>query len=104
MEAVDSKEEKIIKINMFGGFSIKYGDIPFTFGRAYRSRYIQLFQILLLNQANGIAKDVLLENLYGMREGANQNNSLNNLIFRLRKHLLALGCSQSDDIVIKNGR
>ena len=31
MEAVDSKEEKIIKINMFGGFSIKYGDIPFTF-------------------------------------------------------------------------
>ena len=47
---------------------------------------------------------MLLENLYGMREGANQNNSLNNLIFRLRKHLLALGCSQSDDIVIKNGR
>lgn len=83
---------------------MKYGDIPIAFGRAYRSRYIQLFQILLLNQTNGIAKDMLLEHLYGMRESSNQNNSLNNLIFRLRKHLSGLGFPESDDIVIKNGR
>ena len=104
MKAEQSKELTVLRVNMFGGFSMKYGDIPIAFGRAYRSRYIQLFQILLLNQANGIAKDVLLENLYGMREGSNQNNSLNNLIFRLRKHLLGLGFPESDDIVIKNGR
>lgn len=94
----------VLKVSMFGGFSMNYNDVPLAFGRAYRLKYIQLFQLLLLNYAKGIAKDVLLENLYGMQDGSNRNNSLNNLIFRLRKHLLELGFSASDDIVLKSGR
>lgn len=104
MREGQEKSGKRLKISMFGGFSMRYNDIPLAFGRSYRSKYIQLFQLLLLNEANGIAKDVLLENLYGMQDGANTNNSLNNLIFRLRKHLMDLGFSTSDDIIIKNGR
>ncbi len=100
----NKETDNVLKVAMFGGFSMNYNDVPLAFGRAYRLKYIQLFQLLLLNQAKGIAKDVLLENLYGMQDGANRNNSLNNLIFRLRKHLLELGFAASDDIVLKNGR
>ena len=64
----NKETDNVLKVAMFGGFSMNYNDVPLAFGRAYRLKYIQLFQLLLLNQAKGIAKDVLLENLYGMQD------------------------------------
>ena len=45
----NKETDNVLKVAMFGGFSMNYNDVPLAFGRAYRLKYIQLFQLLLLN-------------------------------------------------------
>lgn len=104
MDNEKQERKHTLQIDMLGGLSMKYDQTPISFGRQYFSKYIQLFLMLILNREKGIAKEVLLENLYGQGERANLNNNLNNMIFRLRRQLQELGLPKSDDIVIKNGQ
>lgn len=59
--------------------------------------------ILLLHKEKGITKDQLIEAFYGWSEVGNKNNSLNNLIYRLRKQLLAAGLPEEAYVSIQNG-
>ena len=73
------------------------------FDRNYISKSTQLLQILFLHLEKGIAKERLLEELYGRDDVENRNGSLNNTIFRLRKQLEAAGLPEDKYFYLKKG-
>ena len=87
-------EKEILQVRMLGGFSMVYQEKTLVFDRNYISKSTQLLQILFLHLEKGIAKERLLEELYGRDDVENRNGSLNNTIFRLRKQLEAAGSAR----------
>ncbi|MDO5408726.1 MAG: BTAD domain-containing putative transcriptional regulator [Eubacteriales bacterium] len=98
------KKTDCLYIQMLGGFSMVYDGKPVAFGKGNQSRFLQLFQLLMLYKDTGIAKDRLIEAFYGWSEVGNKNNSLNNLIYRLKKQLVAAGFPDEDYVTVKNGK
>lgn len=94
--------EKCLEVNLLGSFSMKYQEKPISFGKRSQSRFLQLFQILALHP-EGIVKDKLIEALYDWEDISNKNNSLNTLIYRLRKSLVAGGLPEEDYIKVSKG-
>lgn len=96
--------EKILKVRMFGGFALQYEEKEIVLDRNVTSKATQLLQILLLGtKTEGIAKNSLIDALYGREEVENKNGSLNNTIFRLRKQLTSVGLPGDKCIIIKGG-
>ena len=96
-------EKEILKVRMLGGFSMVYQEKTLVFDRNYISKSTQLLQILFLHLEKGIAKERLLEELYGRDDVENRNGSLNNTIFRLRKQLEAAGLPEGKYFYLKKG-
>ena len=98
--------EKVLRIGMFGGFAMYYGEDAVVLNKAGSSKSVRLLQILLLCLKNGISKRELLDNLYGWNEKtdtANRNKNLNNLIYRLKGQLAASGLPESEYVEIIDG-
>ena len=86
-----AKMSEKIEVKMFGKFSVRYKEKTVDFGNKNTSKFVQLLQIILLSGKNGATKDQLFDALYGFEDMKNQNNSMNNLIYRLRKQLTENG-------------
>ncbi len=95
--------ETKLEVHMFGGFTISYGGRPITFGRGGTGKAVQLLQILLIHQRGGISKEKLMQDLYDWETVSDRNNSLNSVIYRLKKQLIAAGMPQEEYISLKNG-
>ena len=95
--------EKILRVKMLGGFSLRYDQKEIVLDRNAVSKTTQLLQMILLYAKEGISKAALIDALYGREEVENKNGSLNNTIFRLRKQLKASGLPDSSYIVIWGG-
>ena len=89
-------EDHILHVQMLGGFSMEYNGKRLASEKNFTSKSSQLLQLLFLHMDDGIPKKVLLDALYGREEVENQNGSLNNTIFRLRRQLEALGLPESE--------
>ena len=97
-------ENNLLKVRMFGGFSLEFNDKEVVLDRNAVSKTMQLLQLILLHsQDGGISKAALIEALYGRAEVENKNGSLNNTIFRLRKQLQKAGLPESNYIQINAG-
>lgn len=94
--------ERCLEVNLLGSFSIKYEEKPISFGKRSQSRFMQLFQLLALHP-EGMVKDKLIEALYEWEAITNKNNSLNTLIYRLRKSLVTGGLPEEDYIKVSKG-
>ena len=96
-------EDHILHVQMLGGFSMEYNGKRLASEKNFTSKSSQLLQLLFLHMDDGIPKKVLLDALYGREEVENQNGSLNNTIFRLRRQLEALGLPESKYFNQKSG-
>ena len=97
-------ENNLLKVRMFGVFSLEFNDKEVVLDRNAVSKTMQLLQLILLHsQDGGISKAALIEALYGRAEVENKNGSLNNTIFRLRKQLQKAGLPESNYIQINAG-
>lgn len=98
-------QEKILCIQMLGGFSMYYGGEAVCLKKAGSSKSIRLLQMLLLSLPGGISKYELMENLYGFdrTDGSTRNKNLNNLIYRLKKQLTASGLPEDTYVEIEDG-
>lgn len=92
-----------VRVCMLGRFSMEYKGKDIVFAKGNQQRSLQLLQMLILHKDGGIAKERLMEELYDWTEVGNKNNSLNNLIYRLRKQLLAAGLPGDDYVSVHNG-
>lgn len=98
--------EKVLCIQMLGGFAIYYGGEAVALKKIGSSKSIRLFQMLLLSLPGGISKNEIMDNLYGWNEKAdmaNRNKNLNNLIYRLKGQLVAGGLPVEDYVEIREG-
>jgi DNA-binding SARP family transcriptional activator/GGDEF domain-containing protein len=98
-----SENLPVLKVHILGGFSITYGDKPVSFGKNTTTKAMKLLQLLLYYGTNGIAREKLLEELYGREELADVANNLRVTVHRLKKMLVDAGLPQYDYIRIKKG-
>lgn len=98
--------EKELQIQMFGGFTMRYGGEGLAINKTGSSKSVRLLQMLLLSLDGGISKNELIDNLYGWSEKAdmaNRNRNLNNLLYRLKKQLISCGLPKEEYATICEG-
>ncbi len=98
--------EKVLQIQMFGGFVMRYNNEVVVMNKAGSSKSVRLLQMLLLSMPEGVSKGEIMDNLYGWNEKAdtaNRNKNLNNLIYRLKGQLAAGGLPEKDYVEIRDG-
>lgn len=86
--------KEVLKVQLLGGFSMYYGDRSILLNKMESSKASRLLQMLLAAAPDGIAKNELIDNLYGWDENSdavNRKRSLNNVIYRLKSVLSAAG-------------
>ena len=98
------KETKaVLQVQMLGVFNVKYGDKPLSLGRNTATKAMKLLQILLYRMEDGIAREELLECLYGREDLTDAANNLRVTVHRLKKLLIDAGLPEYDYITIKKG-
>lgn len=99
--------EKILQVQMFGGFAMYYGGEAVILNKAGSSKSIRLLQMMFLSMPEGILKSEIIDALYGWNEKTdtgNRNRNLNNLIYRLKGQMTAGGLPEKDYIEIQGGK
>jgi DNA-binding SARP family transcriptional activator len=84
-------DDKLLHVRMLGKFSLTYEGREVTPGRNNASKFTQLLQIVWLQGDKGVSKDELINSLYGEDETSNVSNSFNNLLYQMRKQMVAAG-------------
>ncbi len=97
------EEMPTLRVRMLGGEEITYGNIPVLHSRNSITRSMKLFLILLYHMKEGIARNRLLEELYGRKEVLDGANSLRVACHRLKKILIDARLPEHEYIVISNG-
>lgn len=97
------EEVPILRVWMLGKEEITYGNTPILHSRNTTTRSMKLFLILLCHLQDGIARNRLLENLYGRKEVLDGANSLRVACHRLKKILVDAGLPEYEYISVKNG-
>lgn len=92
-----------LEVCMLGGFSVRYGGRPISFSKGGRFKSMSLLQLLLIHKKSGIAKDELMRCLYDWEAVSDRNNSLNSLIYRLKRQLIAAGLPEGEYVCLQNG-
>ncbi len=92
-----------LQVKLFGGFSISCDGKKVTLGRNTTAKFVQLLQLVWLNGDIGISKAHIVNSLYDQDDLSNPNNSFNNLIFQMRKQMVAAGLPRKD-YVVKRGK
>ena len=87
---------------MLGNFSMEYDGQTIRFERNSATKANQLLQILLCYR-NGIAKELLIQKLFGEEEIADTSNSLRAVVFRLRRLFEQSGFLDEKAIRIQRG-
>ena len=95
--------KNVLSVYMLGRFSVEYGDQILSLGRNSSSKLIQLLQIVWLAGEKGVTRDDLAGMLYDRDSLSSLNNSLNNLIYRLRKVLAESGFPKSCYVINQDG-
>lgn len=93
---------KSLKVTMLGNFSMEYDGQTIRFERNSATKANQLLQILLCYR-NGIAKELLIQKLFGEEEIADTSNSLRAVVFRLRRLFEQSGFLDEKAIRIQRG-
>lgn len=96
-------KEKILKICMLGGFTLEYDGKEIILGRNSTAKFVQLLQLVWIHGEKGIAKEQLMQLLYDRQNVTNLNNSLNNLLYRMRKQMVQAGLPEGDYITNQDG-
>lgn len=96
-------DKKILKVQMFGGFELKYGEENIVLERSSSTKATQLLQYFIYHKGEKIPKKKLLELLYANEDIANPTNNLKVNIFRLRKLLSDSSLPEGEYISFQNG-
>lgn len=90
-------DEKQLKIQTFGGLSIRYGDRVVSENTGRSKKVWELIQYLIAVRYTGVSVERLIEAVWEDKELENPMNALKNLVYRARTTLKAL--SPSDEKV-----
>lgn len=88
-----------IEVKMLGGFALQYQGEEVVLGRNTTAKFVQLLQMVWLRGSAGISKPQIVRALYEEDDLSNPNNSFNNLIFQMRRQMVAAGLPKKEYIV-----
>ncbi len=93
-----------LKVKMFGGFELSKDGEEVVLGRNTSAKFTQLLEIIWLHAEEGVSRNKLLQDLFGTEDLANISNSLNNLLYQMRKQMVKAGLPDKDYVVKQAGR
>lgn len=92
-----------LKVQMLGGFSLTWGEKPMSFSRNSTTKAMKLLQILLYHSEQGIAREKLIEFMFGREAMADAANSLRVTVHRMKKMILDMGMPDYNYVKINRG-
>lgn len=92
----------VLKINMFGGLSVFYGDKVIVEHASRLNKPLELLALLILQQDKVLSNEQMMEELWGIDTLDNPVGALKTAIYSLRKILEQ--ASDDDYIIMENGR
>lgn len=98
------EQENVLTVTMFGGMKLSVNAEPVVLDKSSTSKPMQLLQMLLHAEGQGVAREVLQEALYGNGKVADRTNNLKQTVFRLRKMVEESILAPDQYIVIKKSR
>lgn len=93
----------VLRIGMFGRTTITYGKKPIPFGKKGITKVQRLLMIMCYNGSKGIARNELLEDLFGREEVLDAANNLRVTAHRLEKRMKEAGLPKYDYIKVEDG-
>ena len=100
----DNNGEQILKIRMFGTFSMNYNGKPLVMKRLRRNnQFTNLMQAVLYYSEKGVGRDWLEDVVFEDRDVENRHNSLRVLIYKAIRKLRELGLPEGKYIYLENG-
>ena len=90
-------------VRMLGGFSVFYGDREIILGRKSTLKFIQMLQLVWYHGEKGIHKEQLVKYLYDRADVSDSNNSVNNLMYQIRRQMAAAGLPKGEYILREDG-
>lgn len=101
--ALSSQNKQGLYVRMFSAFSMEYEGAPIRMNRR-GTKVEQIFARLLVSGGKGVPKRELIDIIYGQNQeaGADLNQYVNNLIYRLKKRL-SLWKMDGASVTLDNG-
>ncbi len=93
----------LLEVQLLGEFTLKYRGERVVVGKNSSPRFLQLLQLLWLKGEEGLTKAQIMDALYETDSLTNVNNSFNNLVYQMRKQMIAAGLPDEDYIVRRRG-
>ncbi len=90
-------------VRMLGDFSITCEGKELLLGRKSTLKFIQMLQLVWLRGEKGITKEQLMKAIYDRSEVSDSNNSINNLLYWMRRQMVKAGLPKGEYISRKNG-
>lgn len=97
-----SNVNTLIKVRMFGGFSISEEDAEINDGAMRTHQLWHLIQYLITFRRKTISQEELIEVLWPDNEIENPTNALKNLIYRVRSTFIARGIPHAREMIVYN--
>lgn len=92
----NNKENHVLKVQMFGTFTMNYGGKPLVMKRSRRNnQFTNLMQAMLFYSEKGVGRDWLEDVVFEDRDVENRHNSLRVLIYKAIKKLNELGLPEA---------
>lgn len=88
---------------MLGDFSVVYEGKKIILGRKSTAKFVQLLQFVWLQGETGATKEQLIKALYDRNDVSDSNNSVNNLLYQLRRQMMRAGLPEGEYISRING-
>ncbi len=92
----------VLKINMFGGLSVFYGEKKIVEHASRLNKPLELLALLILQQDKMLSNEQMMEELWGIDTLDNPVGALKTAIYSLRKILEQ--ATDDDYIIMENGR
>lgn len=100
---MEEKGHEFFQVCMLGDFSITYAGRSIFLGKKITAKFMQLLLIVWLQGEKGITKEQLIKALYDRSDVADFNNSVNNLLYQLRRQMASEGLPKGEYISRVNG-
>lgn len=99
-----AEQENGLSVTMFGGMKLSINKEAVVLDKSSTSKPMQLLQMLLHAEEQGVAREVLQEALYGNGRVIDRTNNLKQTVFRLRKMVEDSILPPDEYIIIRKSR
>ena len=100
-EGTGMEDRQELRVNMLGEMHVYWEGREVYLSQNSAPKFKQLLEMVWLSGERGLPRQQMMRDLYEGRELKSPNNSLNNLLLQMRRHMVAAGLPHSDYVLHK---